>query len=69
MFILNLEENLEHWGMIRFIEMLILIIIGRDIRFGPKPIDSFLGGLRQCINILAIYSISKMIFDIISQSL
>lgn len=46
MFILNLEENLEYWGMICFIEMFILIIIGRDIRFGFKLIDSFLGGLR-----------------------
>ena len=40
--ILNLEENLEHRG-ICFIEMLILIIIGRNTRFRTKTNDSFPG--------------------------
>lgn len=41
--ILNLEQYLEHRGMICFIEMLIPITIGGDRRFGSKPSDSFLG--------------------------
>lgn len=52
--ILNLEENLEHEGMICFIEMFFLINIDRDTRFRTKAKDRFLGVLRQCVNILAI---------------
>lgn len=67
MLILNLEENLEHRNMICFIEMLILTLLMEIEDSGPNQVIWQGGG--GDISILDIYSVSKMTFDIVSQSL